>query len=246
MGRDDPEAVPHGGCVSHMVNYHAVGRYVERLGGAALFPSRGAESLCVAAFLLGAPAGGAETAVAFAEAADGFGPDDWFAVKRGVEAACEGLTLSHLLATLRLGGADGKLFMDVFERLIALAPGASAAERRACFTLGRRIWELHYPLGEERDLAFHLGVWMRELGYREEAIRYFGRSRALYGITAATAYNLAFCHFEGQREAEALRWIDEALAIAPGLPGARRLRTAIRAALRDETGRSPAAPIKVG
>jgi hypothetical protein len=246
IGRDDPEMVPHGGCVSLAVNYHAVGRYVERLGGRAIFPAQGAESLCVGAFLLGAPARGEETAAAFAAAAGGFGPDDWFSVKKGVEAACEGMRLSHLLAALRLGGADGKLFVDVFERLLALAPDASAAERRACFVLGRRMWELHYALGEGRDLAFHLGVWMRELGYREEAIRYFERSRALYGTTAATAFNLAFCHFGQQREAEALRWIDDALATAPELPGARALRTAIRAAVRDETFGERATASKVG
>lgn len=231
--RTDPEITRHG-CVSLMVNYHALGRYVERLGGRALFPPQRSSSLCVGAFLLDAPAGGAETAAAFAEAAAGFGPDDWFAMKKGVEAARGEMDLTHLLAALRLSGPDGKVLMDVFDRLMALAPEASAEERRASFALSRRVWEMHYHLGEERDLAFHLGVWMRELGYLAEAIGFFERSLSLHGSTPATAYNLAYCHFGQQRGAEALRWIEEALAGAPDLPGGRALRTEIRAVLRDE------------
>jgi tetratricopeptide (TPR) repeat protein len=102
--------------------------------------------------------------------------------------------------------------------------------------MARQAWELYYHLGEERDLGFHLGVWMRELGYLEEAIRYFERSQAHHASSAATAYNLAYCHFGQQRCEEALRWIDAALAAAPDLPGARALRVAIGAVLRDESG----------
>jgi hypothetical protein len=69
------------------------------------------------------------------------------------------------MAALRLGGSDGKLFMDIFDRLLELSPSASGEERRACFRLARRMWELHYESGEERDLDFLLGMWMRELGY---------------------------------------------------------------------------------
>lgn len=231
--RSDPEITRHGS-VSLMVNYHAVARYVEHLGGCALFPAQRGESLCVGAFLLDAPAGGAETAAAFSEVASEFGPDDWFALKKGVEAARGEMGLLPLLAALRLSGPDGKVLMDVFDRLMELAPEANAQERRASFALARRIWEMHYHLGEERDLAFHLGVWMREIGYLAEAISFFERSLALYGLTPVTAYNLAYCHFGQQRGGEALRWIEEALAGAPDLPGGRALRTEIRAVLRDE------------
>jgi hypothetical protein len=197
----------------------------------------------VGAFLIDVPAGGAETRAAFSAAADGFGPDDWFSLKQGFKLLCREMDLPQLSAALRLGGFDGQLFMDVIDRLLELAPGASAAERRACFGLGRRIWDLHYELGEGRDLAFYLGVWMRELGYREEAIRFFERSRALRGPTAVTAYNLAFCHFGQQRCAEALRFIDEALAAEPDLPGGRTLRTEIRAVMRDEASGDPIAAL---
>jgi tetratricopeptide (TPR) repeat protein len=233
LRRDDPEIVRHGS-ISLGVDYHAVGRFVERLGGEALFPAHASRSLCFGAFLIDAPDGGAETRAAFAAAADGFGPDDWFTLKKGVEAACGEMRLTQLCAAIRAGGGDAKLFMDVVDRLLELSPGASAAERRACFGLGRRLWELYYEIGEERDLAFYLGVWMRELGYREEAIRYFERSRALRGPRGVTAFNLAYCHLGQQRAAEALRCVEEAIAADPGLSEARALRTEIRAILRDE------------
>ena len=233
LHRGEPEIARHGS-VSLAVDYHAVGRFVERLGGEALFPAHASRSLCFGAFLIDAPGGGAEARAAFAEAADGFGPDDWFTLKKAVDAARGEMSLAHLCAAIRAGGGDAKLFMDVFDRLLELAPGASAGERRACFNLGRRLWELHFEIGEERDLAFHLGVWMRELGYREEAIRYLERSRATRGTRGVTAFNLAYCHLAQQRAGEALRWVEEAIEAEPGLAEARGLRTEIRAILRDE------------
>ncbi|WP_437977372.1 SAM-dependent methyltransferase [Sorangium sp. So ce295] len=232
LHRDAPRIARHGS-ISLDVDYHAIGRFVERLGGEALFPAHAPRSLCFGAFLLDAPAGGAETRAAFA-ATEVFGPGDWFMLKKGVEAAAAGMDLPHVLAALRAGGDDAKLFMDVFDRLLPLSRSASPAERRACFNLGRRLWELHYEIGEERDLAFHLGVWMRELDYREEAIRYFERSRATRGTKGVTAFNLAYCHLGQQRAAEALRCVEEAIAADPTLPEARALRTEIRAILRDE------------
>jgi hypothetical protein len=236
LDRPDPLIAAHGS-VSLMVDYHAIARYVERLGGRALLSPQSSQRLCVGAFLIGAPAGGAETVAAFSAATSGFGPDEWFSLKKGVEEAREALELRHLVAVLRLGGSDAKLFMDVFDRLLALSSSASGEERRACFRLSRAMWAHHYELGERRDLAFHLGVWMRELGYLEEAIRYFERSRELRGPSAATAYNLAYCHFGQQRCEEALGWIDAALAEAPELPGARALRVQIGAVMRDEDER---------
>ncbi|WP_437597106.1 SAM-dependent methyltransferase [Sorangium sp. So ce590] len=236
LDRSEPEIARHGS-VSLLVDYHAIRRYIERAGGRALFPPQPSQSLCVGAFLIGAPAGGAETIAAFSDAVSGFGPDGWFSMKKSVEAAREAMNLRHLLAALALGEADGKLFLDVFDRLIELSSstsGISGEERRVCFRLARRISELHYELGEGRDLAFHLGVWMRELGYLGEAIRYFEQSKALYGPSPETAYNLAYCPFGQQRCEEALRWIDAALAEAPDLPGGRALRVQIRAVARDE------------
>jgi Putative S-adenosyl-L-methionine-dependent methyltransferase len=229
----DLELARHGS-VSLPVDYHAIGRFVEGMGGEALFPAHASRSLVVGGFLLDAPGGGAESRAAFAAAVEGFGPDEWFALKKGVEASRGEMGLPPLLAALRAGGGDGKLFMDVLDRLLSLSPEASGAERRACFTLGRQLWALHYELGETRDMAFHLGVWMRELGYLEEAIRFFERSRAVRETTAMTAFNLAFCHLGQQRASEALRWVEEALVADPGLSEARALRTEIRAILRDE------------
>lgn len=231
--RSDPDIARHGS-VSLPVNYHAIGRYVEELGGEPLFPTQASPSLVVGGFLLDVPVGGEETRAAFASAVNSFGPADWFTMKKGVETACAEMDLPHLLAAIRLGGCDAKLFMDISERLLELCPSSAGPERRACFTLARQIYQLHFDLGEPRDLVFHLGVWMRELGYLEEAIRYFELSRTSRGTSALIAYNLAFCHLGQQRAVEALRSVEEAIDADPTMAEARALRTEIRAILRDE------------
>ncbi|MCP5100741.1 MAG: hypothetical protein GY943_34765, partial [Chloroflexi bacterium] len=106
IGQDDPLPNLHGS-FSLMVNYHAIGQYVELDEGLALHPTHYQDNLQVAAYLLGQlPQGGAETKNAFSDAIGKSGPDDFFALRQVLVPHLETFTLPQILSYLRLNAWD--------------------------------------------------------------------------------------------------------------------------------------------
>lgn len=227
-GRPAPGLAVHGS-FSLMVNYHAVGRWFAHRGGSFLASSHQSRHLHVVAGLLGAGAW-PETRLAFDEAAERRGPDDFFVVKKGIEAIYPSLGLDFLLAWMRLSGWDHNVFLGCLPVLLERVNEASEAEREQVAVATRRIWEAYFPLRESPDLPFCLGMVGVALGRWSEAIEYFEQSLRLHGETPATAMQMAFCQYQLGERAAALQRLDRALAEEPGLEAALELRREIEEA----------------
>jgi tetratricopeptide repeat protein/putative S-adenosyl-L-methionine-dependent methyltransferase len=233
-GREAPGVAIHG-CLSMMVNFHALGRLFEERGGAFLHTSALAPDLAVVAGLLGpspdGPAGAAETRLAFDEAIERGSPSDFFQLKTALEASAGSLSLPQLLAWLRLSGWDPNVFLKCAAPLLQAVESATEAERQDLRRDLHRVWESWFPGSGPHDLAFELGVLFCQLGCHVEALPYFERSLALHGANPATSHNLGLCCFHLGRLDEALAHVEEALAAAPDLAEAAVLRAEIEAAL---------------
>lgn len=226
-GRAEPRLALHGS-FSFSVNYHAIGRWFAHRGGELLSASKESANLNVSVGLLGTPPGGwVETRLAFEEAIERRGPDDFFSVKKGIEATYESWSLERLLGWLRLSGWDHNIFLGCFPVLmkrIGEAPGTHVEE---LVRAARRIWETYFPLPEPWDLSFHLGVLLLAIARPSEAVHLFLHSLRLYGREPTTTFNLALCHhLLGDRQG-ALAWIDHTLEADPELEGAAALRQEI-------------------
>jgi hypothetical protein len=225
------------GSFSMMVNYHALGRWFERQGGAFLTTSHLHTSLTIVALLLGTPpAGTLETRLAFNEAIDRLGPDDFFDLKTSLEIPPEGMSPELLLARIRLTGWDASLFFSSFGDLVHCAGTASELLRHEIYRMVHEVWKAHFPIREERDLAFHLGVLLCEIQCYEAALIFFQESTAAYGPNPATAFNIALCRFHlGDLEA-ARTFVDQALEGAPDYAPAAALREEIATAIASDGG----------
>ena len=214
-GHGAPDIRMHGS-FSIEVNYHAIGQYVQSQGGQYLSPDHPASYLTVCAFALGgSPTGFAETRLAYAEAVQRGGPDDFFLMKSGLEKNYTTLNLDELLAYLRFSGWDGRLFLDCFPALLAQAPAASPAAQDELARVLEQLWRNYYHLDEERDLPFNAGVLLFKLGRAAQAQTFFERSQATYGPSAATHYNLATCCVQQRKPHTALSHVKAALALDP-------------------------------
>ncbi|MFY0563508.1 tetratricopeptide repeat protein [Archangium lansingense] len=201
----EPHLEGHGS-FSLAVNYHAIGAHVAASGGRALFGEHPRSSINICAFLHGAPLGGyVECELAFHENVVRAGPDDSYAVRRGVEAHYESMTTGQLLSLIRLTRDDPRVVRDCLPALMTKVEEADASLKKEVATVVRRAWDNHYPIGEERDLAFELGLLMVCAGLHEEALFYFNASLALSGAEPATLWNVGMCHL-------ALGRFDEAVA----------------------------------
>lgn len=237
--RDPPEIAIHGS-FSMMVNHHALGQFVLRQGGQFLFTPHRHTSLDICAFLLGQPPGGyVETRLAYTEAIENGGPDDFYTLREGIRKHYNGFTLGELLAYLRLSGWDADLFLECFPALMEQAKGASPALREEFYWALQHIWDTYYPIGEWYDVAFCIGLLYHAWNYYPEALRFFQVSLQLYGAEAATAHNIGLCYYALGQVEEALAWINQALTIDPLFQPAKELRLKIQAQLQRAGTRLP-------
>ena len=231
-GRGRPELAVHGS-FSLMVNHHALGQWFLGEGGGFLRTTHLHSSLDIVAGLLGCEGGaqGVETALAFDEAIERMGPDDFFQLKKIMDDRSASLSLEQLLAWLRLSGWDANILLRCFPALMKHAGSAPDLLRHEIYLAVHEVWRLYFPIGEARDLAFHLGVLLCEIGCFDDALELFRASRKLYGPNPATDFNIALCHFN-RGDLEAARTAaEQSIAASPGFDPAATLLTEIRAQL---------------
>jgi hypothetical protein len=231
-GRGQPAVTTHGS-LSMMVDYYALGRWFAGQGGELLVTSHLRTSLSVVAGHLGTPPGGTvETRLAFDDAIERRGPDDFFDLRGGFGAAYDDLTLEHLLAWVRLSGWDANVMLGCWPALMKHAGSAAGIFRLEIYRAVHEVWERYFPLREARDLAFHLGVLLCEIDCHQDALPFFHESVAAYGPNPATVFNIGLCLYHlGDLEA-ARRQVDLALEDAPDFEPAVELRQEIAAAIK--------------
>ncbi|HYO58349.1 tetratricopeptide repeat protein [Archangium sp.] len=216
--------VRHGGAFSLMVNYDAIGRYFRLRDGQVLRPIHRHVSLHVGAFLLGQPPDGhGETELAYEEAIERSGPDDYSTLLKRLEQHYDAMKLEELLAVLRWSGWDSGMLMDAFSALMAQAESASEPlQQEVCWAI-QQVWETDYPLGGEDDLAFHLGMLLYVMDRPEEALTFFEHSLRLCDTEPGTYFNQGMCYVRLRQDARAQECFERALALDAGFSRAREM-----------------------
>jgi hypothetical protein len=225
-GRPPPALASHGSFSLH-VNYHALGRGFERAGGVALGAVRPGSSLTVMAMF--AAEAGPRARAAFAESMERFGPDDFFALKKAVEPRFDDLSWVQVLAILRLGRHDPRLFRQCVTALRRGLESAGAGERAELLRALSLVAQRHFHIGDD-DVLLQLGLLVARLGDRAQAVALLERRQRLDGPDARVSLDLAELHRELGHPEDALRWAESALAAHPESSAARALRLELRAA----------------
>ncbi len=232
------------GCVSTMVNYHALASYTAADGGLALTGSQLQQSLKCVGLLFGRGDAAlreqfADTLLAFSTHADDFGPYDFYTHAGAVRDPSAGLSMDGIFTLLRLSRHDPNVVLDNAQRIIDLVPTANDQVRRELVLLLERTFENFVPIG--RDLPFELGRIYLMLNRPRDAIRFNELSLKLFGEHAVTWSNQALCYHNGEDDAQALRCLDRALELEPDNATARAWRARLRGLERRRgTGPKPA------
>lgn len=202
------------GSISMEVNFHALGTFIENQGGRFFAPTFHSKFLTVCAFVLGESSTGfSGTSLAYSEAIERGGPNDFFLLKRGMERNYPALSLDEILAFLRFSGWDPHLFLDCFPALMEKIPAADGRDQQDLLHAMDQLWNHYYHLGEERDLAFHMGVMLFRLDRPREALDLFLRSIDDFGPSPMTLYNMALCLTHQRKYSLAWARVKQALAI---------------------------------
>lgn len=234
----EPKLVHHGS-VSLMVNYHALGLYVEQQGGLMMTPAHRHQSLQVCAALFDAQPLAAghhrtlvETCQAYAEHIGEAGPDDFYTLRRFVQGNAGELDVPQMLAYLRLSGWDANNFQACYKPLLRCAETMEGPQRREVAAMAAQVWNTYFPLGEEGDMAFALGKLLCEMEHYAGAITYLQRSLQWYGDTSDTLHHIGLCHYHLQQWPQALAHVQQALRLDPAHDPARALLIAVSSEMR--------------
>jgi hypothetical protein len=214
----------HNGAFSLMVNFDAIGQYFRNRDGHVLRPMHRHASLHVGAFLLGQPPDGhGETELAYEEAIERSGPDDYTTLLMRFENTFEAMTLEEILTVLRWSGWDSGLLMNAFNALMAQVETASPPMQHEVAWAIHQVWETRYLLAEEDELAFLLGLLLYAMGRSADAVTFFEHSLRLDPAGPGALFNLGMCHVQLRQDARAKECFERALALDPGLTQAREM-----------------------
>jgi hypothetical protein len=221
--------VRHGGAFSLMVNYDAIGQYFRRRDGQVLRPIHRHASLHVGAFMLGQPPDGlGETELAYEEAIERMGPDDFYTLHERLEQHLGVMTLEELLATLRWSGWDSGTLINAFPTLMTLVESANESLRQELSWALHQVWEADYPIHVEHELPFLLGMLLYAMRRPEEALTFFEHSLRRCPDESGTYFNKGMCHVRLGQDAQAMECFEKALALAPELTQARDMLAEMR------------------
>lgn len=205
----DPSLAHHNGCISMMVNFHALGEMVAGQGGFMLAQGHRNASLelCVLTMCHGQPL--RETRLAFAQTFERVGPTDVFRLVEHMDL--EKMDLDALLSVLRMASWDPVTFLGLAKHLHRCAGDAYVEQTTRLREALHKVWTLHFPLKDGKDVSFDLGYVYYAMRRYREAMSYYKHSLELYGPHPVTLFNMGLCEFQQGRLDEALALFDRAL-----------------------------------
>lgn len=200
------------------VNYPVLADIVQSQGGMC-WNNRSAKGLTILAASWRASAAGPwrETALAARHVLEGFDPNDFYRVKQTLESDELSMSPEQMLAYLRLGHWDTRLFYLLLPRIQAvLARQPGEAQQWWSQALGE-IWRFHLPIGEDYDLAFDLACLATELSRWTVAIDWFGQSLTAPDAQeydqGSTWFNLGIAHWQLANHSQAETCLRRALEL---------------------------------
>ena len=202
---------------SMMVNFHAIGRYLEERGGWWLGTSRRSMSLRTLVGIVGAdaPAFGA-TKVHLKELME-FGPGEFFDYYQTIRKSPP-KTLNECLSLLRLSGYDPQMVCDFAANLREITPGLDELAQLELRVALDRAWRNYYP--GPVNMPFELARILMVMRRPVEAARFYEISLEWFGETPATRFNLGICHYYAERPVDAMASFRRVLELAPDFSGA--------------------------
>lgn len=233
--RGEPGIALHGS-FSLMVNYHAIGQYVQQQNGRYLTTPHRHNSLNICAAIFGEHHQNyPETCLAFNAAIVQNNPDDFFALRQVLGEHYDTLSIEQILAYLRLSGWDGAVFLDCFSVIMAKLENLTSSMQEELLWAVQNIWENYYPIGEQRDLPFYLGMLLYSMEYFPEALEYLQHSRQIYGDDPNTIYNMGMCYYRLRQLDQAMECMTQTLKQNPEFEPAKAMRIKLKSeALRSK------------
>lgn len=223
------------GCISMTVNFHAIELYFKCLGGKAIHSMYEHENINVSLFLLSKNNHELiETSMAYNEAIETIGPDDFYNMKKAVMPLSNSLTTKELLTFLRFTVWDSRTLIELYNILLERIPTEENFPKEELIAAINKTFEYYFPIGEEGDLGYYFGSILGYLGHDEDALKFFDTSLEFYGECPETNYEIALCYYNLQQIDRALEYVEKSLALDPEFEDGENLKNIIEEILSEK------------
>lgn len=209
-----PELDFHGS-FSVMVNYDAIGRYFDVLGGD-YYMQCPRDAIVTAAFLLGSDISElTEFQFALDQSVSEFSPADYFNIYENIENRPQAYNIDTLASALSLSRWDPGLYDDVSERISECIEDADHDLIQYLKKYLHRVAENYYHMPGGEDTIFAVGTFFQEIGEFESALHFFELSREYFPSTWEYEFNCGFCYVELGEYDKAMAHLNAALVHDP-------------------------------
>lgn len=141
---------------------------------------------------------------AFFDFVEGFGPNDFFMIQKGIKEDMTSPPLRTVIALLKLSDWDTDVFFKFRDQILNQLPtNGSKLKNDLCRGIPR-LWEHYYVLDVEKDIAFEIGRVYYGIREFELALKYYMISTATIGKHQVTYHNQGLCFYSLGKLPEAL------------------------------------------
>jgi tetratricopeptide (TPR) repeat protein len=209
-----PELDFHGS-FSVMVNYDAIGRYFDTLGGD-YYMQCPRDAIVTAAFLLGSDISElTEFQFALDQHVSEFSPADYFNIYENIEDKPEEYSIDTLASALSLSRWDPGMWSDISERVSDCIEDADHDLIEYLKKYLHRVAENYYHMPGSEDIIFEVGTFFQEISECETALHYYALSRQYFPSTWEYEFNCGFCYVELEEYDKAQGYLERALEHDP-------------------------------
>ncbi len=212
---EHPEFTAHGGAFSMMVNYDAIARYTEFVGGQAFLesPSAGIK-LGVFAFSGMSPID-CSLKVVLARYLNDFTPAHYIHLHRSLLKRAEYLTLETLVAHLALSHWDPVSFKRAYPHLYQQLDGADLLTVNHLVDHLPLVAANFFNAPGAADIFFDIAVIFHTLKRYDKALTYYQKSQGYFGKTFGLCFNAGICAYQLQDRAQAVEYFKQAKRLKP-------------------------------
>jgi tetratricopeptide (TPR) repeat protein len=123
----------------------------------------------------------------------------------------EKMDLDALLSVLRMAAWDPVTFLTLAKQFHRVAADAYVEQLQRLREALGKVWTLHFPTRDGKDVAFDLGYVYYAMRRYREAISFYKHSLELYGPHPVTLFNMGLCEYQQGKLDESLALFDRAL-----------------------------------
>jgi tetratricopeptide (TPR) repeat protein len=151
--------------------------------------------------------------LAFEDAINIFGPNDFFVLQKTLKEDCPNPPLKSVVSLLKLGDWDPDVFFKFRDAMLNQISNCGQKLRNDIIRGVPRVWENYYMLDLDKDIAFEIGRFFYGIRDYTNALHFYVESTSTIGEHHVTYHNQGLCHYSRGYLTVALAHFEKAVSL---------------------------------